>query len=167
MEGHAQHGKERAHHHKSLQRGLSERREPRAMLHTQKACHTDRRASTSKEPNTHTHNSRGLPPVRNRTHAPNSPGQHTCEHNVEGCLKLCYDTPPQDRCLACWSGTFCIPSGHVHSCLICPDLPGRRGCYRMCLVQAHPLQAQGILHTLMRSLGATRPSLARKRGAAC
>jgi hypothetical protein len=52
--GNAQHGKDRTQHHKHLQKGLSERRGPRAMLHTQKACHTDRRASTSKEPNTHT-----------------------------------------------------------------------------------------------------------------
>jgi hypothetical protein len=50
--GNAQHGKERTQHHKHLQKGLSERRGPRAMLHTRKACHTDRRASTSKEPNT-------------------------------------------------------------------------------------------------------------------
>jgi hypothetical protein len=52
--GNAQHGKDRTQHHKHLQKGLSERRGPRAMLHTRKACHTDRRASTSKEPNTHT-----------------------------------------------------------------------------------------------------------------
>jgi hypothetical protein len=57
--GNAQHGKERTQHHKHLQKGLSERRGPRAMLHTRKACHTDRRASTSKEPNTHTPNSPG------------------------------------------------------------------------------------------------------------
>jgi hypothetical protein len=54
--GNAQHGKERTQHHKELQRGLSERRGPRAMLHTRKACHTDRRASTKKGPNTHTPN---------------------------------------------------------------------------------------------------------------
>jgi hypothetical protein len=51
--GNAQHGKDRTQHHKHLQKGLSERRGPRAMLHTRKARHTDRRASTSKEPNTH------------------------------------------------------------------------------------------------------------------
>jgi hypothetical protein len=67
MEGNAQHGKERAHHHKSLQRGLFERRGPRAMLHTQKG---------------HATQTGGLPPIRNRTHTPNSPGQHTSEHNV-------------------------------------------------------------------------------------
>jgi hypothetical protein len=45
--GNAQHGKDRTQHHRHLQKGLSERRGPRAMLHTRKACHTDRRASTS------------------------------------------------------------------------------------------------------------------------
>jgi hypothetical protein len=38
--GNAQHGKERTQHHKHLQKGLSERRGPRAMLYTRKARHT-------------------------------------------------------------------------------------------------------------------------------
>jgi hypothetical protein len=42
--GNAQHGKERTQHHKHLQKGLSERRGPRAMLHTRKARHSNRSA---------------------------------------------------------------------------------------------------------------------------
>jgi hypothetical protein len=60
-------------------------------------------------PEKHATQTGGLPPVRNQTHTPNSPGQHTSEHSVEGWLKLCCDTPPPDWCLACRSGTFCIP----------------------------------------------------------
>jgi hypothetical protein len=71
-------------------------------------------------PEKHATQTGGLPPVRNRTHTPNSPGQHTSEHSVEAWLKLCCNTHPQDRCLACRSGTFCIPgcpkSAHPNIC---------------------------------------------------
>jgi hypothetical protein len=79
--GNAQHGKERTQHHKHMQKGLSERRGPRAMHHTRKACHTDRRASTSKEPNTHTQ----------------FPGANTLNVHTQK-KKKCYTVLTQLRC---------------------------------------------------------------------
>jgi hypothetical protein len=133
-DGNGQHGKERTRHHRHPQRGLSERRGPRAKLQPQRASHTDKRASTHSKPNTH----------------PHVPGATTSEHSVEGRLQLCCDTRPQDRCPACRSGTFCKPGcpepARPSICTgsklqHCPLKPGPRPLHGPCLCPAAPAAA--------------------------
>jgi hypothetical protein len=72
----------------------TERREPNTTSICRRDCLKGGDHGQCSTPEKHATQTGGLPPVRNRTHTPNSPGQHTSEHSVEGWLKLCCDTPP-------------------------------------------------------------------------
>ena len=72
----------------------TERREPNTTSICRRDCLKGGDHGQCSTPEKHATQTGGLPPVRNRTHTPNSPGQHTSEHSVEGWLKLCCDTHP-------------------------------------------------------------------------
>jgi hypothetical protein len=73
----------------------TERREPNTTSICRRDCLKGGDHGQCSTPEKHATQTGGLPPVRNRTHTPNSPGQHTSEHSVEGWLKFCCDTHPQ------------------------------------------------------------------------
>jgi hypothetical protein len=72
----------------------TERREPNTTSICRRDCLKGGDHGQCSTPEKHATQTGGLPPVRNRTHTPNAPGQHTSEHSVEGWLKSCCDTHP-------------------------------------------------------------------------